>query len=133
MYHLEWCPKYRYKMFMKLENKNLCEQIIIDVAKRHKIKIVELMVMEDHIHMIVSIPSTMSVSKAFHLLKGASSHELFKRKPNFRKRYPRGHLWSPGKFYRSVGDADIETVIKYVQNHRFEQTTLDTTTDVGLT
>jgi REP-associated tyrosine transposase len=118
---------------MKPENKNLCEQILMDVAKRHKIKIVELMVMKDHIHMIVSIPSTMSVSKAFHLLKGGSSHELFKRKPNFKKRYPRGNLWSPGNFYRSIGDADIETVIKYVQNHRFEQTTLDTTSDVGLT
>jgi len=118
-------------MFMKPENKNLCEQILMDVAKRHKIKIVELIVMKDHIHMVVSIPSTMSVSKALHLLKGASSHKLFKRKPNFRKRYPRGHLWSPGKFYRGVGDADIETVIKYVQDHRFKQATLDTISIVG--
>ena len=114
-------------MFMKQENKNLCEKVIMDVAQRHKIKIVELTVMDDHIHMVVSIPPTMSVSKALHLLKGASSYELFKQKPNFRKRYARGHLWSPGKFYRSVGDTDVETVIKYVQDQRFQQTTLDNT------
>jgi len=53
-----------------------------------------LSVMSDHIHAVVEIPSTMSVSQAFHLLKGASSRELFKQKPNFRKRYPRGHFWS---------------------------------------
>ena len=125
MYHLEWCPKYRYNMLRKQENKNLCEDILEEVAKRHKIKIEELSVMPDHIHTLVGIPPTMSVSKALHLLKGASAHELFKRKPNFRKRYPRGHFWSPGKFYRSVGDADLETVTKYVQDQRLVQTTLD--------
>ena len=125
MYHLEWCPKYRYNMLRKQENKNLCEQILREVAFRHKIEITELTVMPDHIHIIVSIPPTMSVSKALHLLKGASANELFKRKPKFRKRYPRGHFWSPGKFYRTAGDADLETVTKYVQNQRLVQKTLD--------
>ena len=128
MYHLEWCPKYRYNMLRKQENKNLCEQILKNVAKRHKIKITELSVMPDHIHVMVSLPPTMSVSKAFHLLKGASAHELFKKKPNFRRRYPRGHFWSPGKFYRSVGDMDLETVTNYVANQRLVQTTLDDST-----
>ena len=128
MYHLEWCPKYRYNMLRKQENKNLCEQILKNVAKRHKIKITELSVMPDHIHVMVSLPPTMSVSKAFHLLKGASAYELFKKKPNFRRRYPRGHFWSPGKFYRSVGDMDLETVTNYVVNQRLVQTTLDDAT-----
>ena len=125
LYHLEWCPKYRYKMFMKEENKKLCEEILEEVAERHKIEIEELSVMPDHIHAVVGIPTTMSVSQALHLLKGASSRELFKQKPNFRKRYPRGHLWSPGKFYRSVGDADIETIVQYVRYQRLQQTSLD--------
>ena len=110
---------------MKEENKKLCEEILGEVAERHKIKIKELSVMSDHINAVVGIPPTMSVSKAFHLLKGASSRELFKQKPNFRKRYPRGHFWSPGKFYRSVGDADTETVMQYVRDQRLEQTYLD--------
>ena len=125
LYHLEWCPKYRYKMFMKEENKKFCEEILGDVAERHKMKIEELSVMPDHIHAVVENPPTMSVSQAFHLLKGASSRELFKQNPDFRKRYPRGHFWSPGKFYRSVGDADTETVMQYVRDQRLEQTSLD--------
>ena len=112
-------------MFIDEENKKLCKEILEDIAKKHKMRIEELSVMPDHIHLVVQIPSTMSVSKALHLLKGASSRELFKQKPNFRKRYPRGHFWSPGKFYRSIGDADTETVIKYVRDQQSEQTSLD--------
>jgi hypothetical protein len=31
----------------------------------------------------------------------------------------------PGKFYRSVGDADAETVLQYVRDQRLEQTSLN--------
>jgi len=132
LYHLEWCPKYRYKMFMKEENKKLCEDILKEVAKKHKMKMEELSVMPDHIHAVVGIPPTMSVSKSLQLLKGASARELFKRRTYFRCRYPRGHFWSPGKFYRSVGDADTETVIKYVRDQRLEQKSLNDFPKLGL-
>ena len=74
--------------------------------------------MPDHVHLIAGIPPTMSVSDALRILKGGLSHELFRKKPNFRKRYPKGHLWSPGKFYRSIGDADLETTRSYLRNQR---------------
>jgi len=125
LYHLEWCPKYRYNMFKREENKKLCEEILRGVAERHKIEITELSVMPDHIHTVVGIPPTMSVSKALQLLKGVSSRELFKRKPHLKCRYPKGQFWSPGKFYRSVGDTDAETVIQYVRDHRLQQTSLN--------
>jgi len=125
MYHLEWCPKYRYNMFKGESNKKLCEEVLHEVAKRHNIEITELSVMSDHIHIVVVIPPTMSVSKALQLLKGASARELFKRRTYFRCRYPRGNFWNPGKFYRSVGDADAETVLQYVRDQRLEQTSLN--------
>jgi len=92
LYHLEWYSKYRYNMFKREENKKLCEKILKEIAERHGITIIEIAVMPDHIHLVVEIPPTMSISHAFHLLKGASSYELFKQKPKFRLRYPRGHF-----------------------------------------
>jgi putative transposase len=86
---------------------------------------IELSVMPDHIHTVVQLPPTMSVSQALHLLKGASSYELFRQQPLFRYRYARGSFWSPGKFYRSVGDADATTVLEYVKNQRLQQASLD--------
>ena len=119
-------------MFKRESNKKLCETVLHEVAKRHNIEITELSVMSDHIHVVVCIPPTMSVSKALQFLKGASARELFKRKPNFRCRYPKGHLWSPGKFYRSVGDADAETVLNYVRDQRLEQKNLNDFSNPGL-
>jgi putative transposase len=124
LYHLEWCPKYRYNMFRGKGNKKLCEDVLHEVAERHNIGIVELSVMPDHIHIVVQLPATMSVSHALHLLKGASSYELFRRQPLFRYRYSRGSFWSPGKFYRSIGDADTATVLEYVKNQRLQQASL---------
>lgn len=94
--------------------KKICEDILREIVHRHHITIIELSVMPDYIHMVVSRPTTMCVFKAFHLLKGASSHEIFQQIPVFRKRYPRGAFWSLGQFYRTIGDADAETVIYYV-------------------
>jgi|GEM_PF-1948970 len=97
VYHFEWTPKYRYDMFRKPENMQLCDEAIRNVAKRWQIGILGLSVMPDHIHCIAGLQPTMSVSKALNILKGASAYELFRRQPKFRLRYPRGHLWFIGK------------------------------------
>jgi putative transposase len=112
-------------MFRGKKNKKLCEDILHEIAERHNIGMIELSVMPDHIHTVVQLPPTMSVSQALHLLKGASSYELFRQQPLFRYRYARGSFWSPGKFYRSVGDADATTVLEYVKNQRLQQASLD--------
>ena len=105
-------------MFKREDNKKLCEEVLHEIAKRRKIEIAELCVMPDHIHIVVFIPPTMSVSKALQLLKGASLYELFKRKPHFRYRCSHGCFWSLGTFHRSVGYADAETVLQYVCGQR---------------
>ena len=122
---LEQCPKYRHNMFKKLENKNLCEQILREVAERHKLNITELSVMPDYIHMVASIPPTMSVSKAFPLLKGASAHALSKETTISKTISQRTSLESLKILQECVGDADLETVVRYVQDQRLIQTTLD--------
>lgn len=90
-------------------------RILQNVAKRHKIEFVELGVMPDHVHSVVSCPPTMSQAKALNLLKGASARHIFQQFPQMRLRCPKGLLWSPGKGGRTVGDVDKETVIEYVR------------------
>ncbi|MGB9708357.1 MAG: transposase [Candidatus Pacearchaeota archaeon] len=59
---------------------------------------------------------TMSPSKALHLLKGISARLFFRNHPKARLRYPRGHLWSRGKFAASLGFIQIEVANDYVRN-----------------
>jgi putative transposase len=103
-------------MFRKEKYKTLCERVLREVADRHGIEIRELSVLPDHIHIVAAVPPTMAPVKAEQLLKGASAYKIFREAPKFRFRYPRGHLWSPGKFHNSVGYADLDTVEKYVRS-----------------
>jgi putative transposase len=115
-WHLEWCPKYRYEMMRKLENKNLVAAAIRKAATEHKIQIHLLAVLPDHVHALVSLPHGMDDSMAFQLLKGRSSYIIFRVKEKFRLRYPKGHFWSPGGFAITVGYNDLNSMAEYIKN-----------------
>jgi len=116
MWHFEWCTKYRYKMFGKQEYLNLITACIRRAASMHEIKIIELNVQPEHVHCVVAISLTMSPSQAIQYLKGVSSRLFFQFHERARLRYPKGHLWSPGKFAASLGFIQLETAKKYVKN-----------------
>jgi len=103
-------------MFRKWKYKKLVEACIRRAASLWKIKWIELNVQPDHVHGTATIPMTMSPSQALHKLKGISAKLFFEKCPNARKRYPRGHLWSRGKFAASLGFIQIEVANDYVRN-----------------
>ena len=115
-WHMEWCTKYRYKMMKKLENKNLVWACIKKAAKEHGIEIHILKVLQDHIHLLASLPKGMLDSKALNLLKGRSAYLIFRNKEKTRLRYPQGHFWSPGACAVTVGYNDLDAMINYIQS-----------------
>jgi len=123
LYHLVFVTKYRYQMMRKPKYREAVKDALIDAALRHGIKFLELVVMNDHVHVIAECHPSMSQAKAINLLKGASAKRLFEDYPNLSLRYPRHHFWTAGKAGRSVGDADKETVVDYVRRQA-EQTIL---------
>jgi putative transposase len=116
MFHLQWCTKYRYKMFGKSETSKLLEACIRRTATKNEIKIIEINVQPEHVHCIVLVKFSYSVSKVLQILKGGSAKLFFEHKEKAKLRYPRGHLWSRGKFAASVGFVQFEVVKEYVRN-----------------
>ena len=116
MLHLEWCTKYRYKMFGKIKYKNLITACIRQSASRNKIKIIEMDVQPEHVHCVVEVSFTISVSRVLQILKGGSSKLFFEFHEKAKLRYPRRHLWSRGKFASSVGFVQLDVVKDYVRN-----------------
>jgi putative transposase len=56
------------------------------LARENKMKALTVGGVADHVHLLVSLPATISVSKAIQLLKGNSSkwiHETFPKLANF--------------------------------------------------
>ena len=116
MLHLEWCTKYRYKMFRKLKYRNLINACIRRSASRNNIKIIELDVQPEHVHCVVEVSFLMSASKALQILKSGSSKLFFEFHQKAVLRYPKKHLWSRGKFASSVGFVKLDVVTNYVRN-----------------
>ena len=83
---MEWCPKYRYNTLRKETTRKECKEILLEIAERLDVEVPELAVMPDHVHMIVVSKRACNPSYLLFRFKGASSHEMFKRHPNFRKR-----------------------------------------------
>ena len=113
-YHLVWKPKYAKDPFKFGLVRNHCVQFLNEIAQQYNFKIYELQVMPDHVHLFVEVPPTISVSKALQLFKGISSYKLFRQHPWLRNHFRKGHLWSPGKFFRSVGNVTAETIQHYI-------------------
>ena len=118
VHHLEWCTKYRYRMFAQNKYKILAEEILRDVAVKHRMTVRELSVMPEHVHVSVEAPPSMSQSKALQLLKGNLSYRLFRANENFRLRYPQGHFFSPGGLANSIGYNTIDVVDNYVKHQQ---------------
>ena len=113
-FHFVWKPKYA-KDPMKFYGIRMdCERILWAAAARYGCEIYELHVAVDHVHLFVELPPTMSVSKALNLFKGYSSFKLMKKHPWLRNHFRNGHFWSPGKFFRSVGNTTMEAVQHYI-------------------
>lgn len=69
VHHIEWCTKYRYRMFQSSFIREELRQILFEVANRFHIKIIESGIMPDHVHLIVQLHPMMSPSRAMQLLK----------------------------------------------------------------
>jgi len=116
VYHLEWCPKYRFNALGKESSKNDMEAILMQIATEYQMVVEELAVMPDHVHIVVRTKPSMSLSKVAQLLKGRSSYEFFRKHPNMRLRYRKGHFWAPSSCYLTTGSVDLDRTKAYVRN-----------------
>lgn len=113
-FHFVWKPKYARDPMKFYGVRCDIENFIHEVCERNKFEIYELSVQPDHIHLFCDIPHTMSVAKALQLLKGYTAYAIMKKHPWLRKHFRKGHFWSPGKFFRSVGNVTAETIQHYI-------------------
>ena len=93
------------------------KQIIEKIGYDYNIEIVELEIPVDHIHMVVRSEPKISPSRIMQTIKSISAREFFKMYPEIKKRYFwGGKLWTQSFFVETIGNANEETIRKYVQN-----------------
>lgn len=80
------------------------------IARANKMTAIEIGGMEDHVHVLLTLPLTFSISKAMQLLKGNSSkwiRETFLDQSAFE--------WQEGYGAFSIGVSGIETTVDYIK------------------
>lgn len=122
-YHIVWTTKYRYKV---LVNKIAlrAREIIRQCCNSMDVTIIKGSVGKDHIHILVSCPPNLSVSKLVQQIKGKTSRVLLNEYKDLKRRYWGQHLWSSGYFCRSVGTVTQEIIKEYIENQddEYEET-----------
>lgn len=118
-YHIVWVTKYRYSV-LKWEVWERTRQIIREIARKYDMKIYAWAVNRDHIHLLISIPPNLSVSKAVQYLKWTSSYKIQRIYPELKKKYRWRHLWARWYWVASSGNVTDEMRKNYIDNQRPE-------------
>jgi len=113
-YHIVWVPKYRFRILTGAIA-SLLEEDIKMLSEWLKCEVKEISIQNDHVHILVSVPPRVSISKLMGTLKGKTAIKLFKSYPELRRKpYWGNHFWARGYFVSTVG-LDEEMIRRYVQ------------------
>lgn len=115
-YHIVWGTKYRYKILKPYVREDLVGFWFNLVKTKYPTWYIhEINTGDDHVHMLLEIPPTDSISQTVQKLKVYASIYL-KQKFNFiNKIYEEGGIWSVGYFVSTVG-LNENQIRKYIQN-----------------
>ena len=100
-YHIVFTPKYRRKVIFYQYRESLIE-IFKLLCKYKGVEIIEGHMMPDHVHMLVEIPPSISVSYFVGYLKGKSTLMIFERHANLKYKYGNRHFWCRGYYVDTV-------------------------------
>jgi len=122
-YHIVFAPKYRRQnVYGKI--KADIGQILRKLCEQKGVEIIEAQACSDHIHMMVSIPPSLSVAQFVGYLKGKSSLMIFDRHANLKYKYGNRHFWCRGYYVDTVG-RNAKVIEEYIKNQLQEDIAAD--------
>lgn len=83
------------------------------IVRENKMRALAIGGIEDHMHLLLSMPSTLSIAKAMQLIKGGSSkwvHDTFSEHRSFE--------WQEGYGAFSIGISQVADTKAYIANQR---------------
>ena len=109
--HLVWATTKREAMISPDVEKTLYDYIY-QKCRDKRAFVYALGGMPDHVHLVCSVPVTMSVSDFMKLVKGSSSHSVNRRSQDTYLRWQRGYA------YLTFAKHDLDAVVTYVQEQK---------------
>ena len=122
-YHIVFAPKYR-RMEIYGQIRVDIGKILRQLCEQKGVEIIEAELCPDHVHMLVSIPPSMSVASFVGYLKGKSSLMIYDRHANLKYKYGNRHFWCRGYYVDTVG-RNKDAIAKYIRNQLQEDIATD--------
>ena len=122
-YHLVFAPKFRRKIIYGKLREDI-GKILSMLCKRKGVRLIEGEICPDHVHMLVEIPPSISVSSFVGYLKGKSTLMIFERHANLKYKFGNRHFWAEGYYVSTVG-LNEATIKKYIQEQEKHDIAMD--------
>ena len=90
--HFVFITKYR-KPVLKGEVGYRLRELLREICRGRDIEISKGHIRPGHVHLLLSLPPQISVSKTMHILKGKTSYKLLREYRQLRKEFWGRHLW----------------------------------------
>jgi putative transposase len=115
MYHLVWIPKYR-KRILKGALVERLRELFSQCAEINGWRIDELNIQPDHVHMLVQLKPSISVSSAVQLFKGGSSRVVRAEFPHLEEFLWGESFWGDGYFAETAGQCSEQAIKEYIRH-----------------
>jgi putative transposase len=113
--HLVWVTKYR-KAALVGEVGLRVRELIREICGQQEVHILKGHVSKDHVHLLVSIPPQVTISRLVQRLKGKTAYKMLQEFAHLKRQFWGRHLWARGYFCCSSGNVTDEMVAKYIEN-----------------
>lgn len=113
--HLIFVVKYRKKLLTGSLNDDMLQKLF-DVSKKYDFEIKTMNSDTDHLHMLISMKPSISISQIVRVLKQESTVYIWRKYKQFLKsHFWKEHtFWSDGYFVASIGNANEKTIQRYI-------------------
>lgn len=118
-YHFVFIPKYRKPVLTKQVGERL-RDLVREICKSHDIEILKGHVRPDHVHLLLSVPPTLSPSRVMNAIKGKTSNRLMRDFRTLNREFWGRHLWARGYFVATSGNVTDEILKKYIEDQDVE-------------
>jgi REP-associated tyrosine transposase len=108
--HCVWSTK-NPEPYLTQEVRGRLWPYLAGIAKQNRMKAVVIGGASDHVHLLLSLPATLSLAKAMQLLKGNSSKWIREAFPKMRS-----FAWQEGYGAFNVGVSGVDATVSYIRN-----------------
>lgn len=117
-YHIIFVCKYRKKLLLSKNISDDIKNFSNQICEKHNIVIRYMETDKDHIHYMIELETTQSISRVVSIIKSYTTYHIWKKYSQYLSRYfwKERTFWSDGYFVSTIGNVSEERLHTYIEN-----------------